>query len=122
MLTTETYLFPISIQQRFVEHNDKLSSPNDPTIGRGLKNKRGSKNKNVGILENNKKLVGKNTSVEKPYMRLTTAPKANDVRPLPVLRMALSHVKTHFIENEDFKFANEQLKSKFNERKHKVQN
>lgn len=96
--------------QRFVEHSDKLSLPDDPAIG-GLKSKRGSKKKNAGILEKNKKLVGKSTSVEKPYMRLTTAPKASDVRPLPVLRMALSHVKAHFIENEDFKFANEQLKS-----------
>lgn len=46
-------------------------------------------------------------------MRLTSAPKAEDVRPLPVLRAALSHVKAHFVENEDFDFANEQLKSKF---------
>jgi hypothetical protein len=94
-----------------VEHNDKLSLPNDPTFG-GLQSKRGLKKKNAGILEKNKKLVGKSTSVEKPYMRLTTAPKASDVRPLPVLRMALSHVKAHFIENEDFTFADEQLKSK----------
>lgn len=46
-------------------------------------------------------------------MRLTSAPKAEDVRPLSVLRAALSHVKAHFVENEDFDFANEQLKSKF---------
>jgi hypothetical protein len=44
-------------------------------------------------------------------MRLTTSPKAIDVRPLPVLRKALAHIKVHYINNEDFDFANEQLKS-----------
>ena len=63
--------------------------------------------------ETSKAFVGESTTLEKAYMRLTSAPKAEDVRPLPVLRMALSHVKAHFVENEDFDFANEQLKSKF---------
>ncbi|VEU37886.1 unnamed protein product [Pseudo-nitzschia multistriata] len=44
-------------------------------------------------------------------MRLTAAPKADDVRPLPVLRKSLAHVKAHYIQYEDFDFANEQLKS-----------
>jgi len=96
--------------QRFVEHNNKHSLPknnvlDEPTIGCD------SKSKKNGILEKNKKLVGKSMAVEKSYMRLTSAPKANDVRPLPVLRKSLSHVKAHFVQDEDFNFANEQLKS-----------
>mmetsp|Transcript_26919 Transcript_26919/g.27403 ORF Transcript_26919/g.27403 Transcript_26919/m.27403 type:complete len:413 (-) Transcript_26919:415-1653(-) len=58
-----------------------------------------------------KKLVGTSMALEKPYMRLTTSPKAIDVRPLPVLRAALKAVKAHYIENEDFDYANEQFKS-----------
>jgi len=49
--------------------------------------------------------------MEKPYMRLTTSPKAIDVRPLPVLRKALDRIKAHYIQNEDFNYANEQFKS-----------
>lgn len=91
-----------------MEHIDKQPSPKpdalleDSTIGY----------KNSGKLETKNKFVGTSTALEKSYMRLTTAPKASDVRPLAVLRKALSHVKAHFIENEDFNFANEQLKSK----------
>lgn len=84
--------------QRFVEHNDKQPLPKD-YIRCDYKTKKADK------------LVGKSTAVEKPYMRLTTAPKAKDVRPLPILRKALSHVKAHFVQSEDFDFANEQLKS-----------
>lgn len=71
-----------------------------------------------GTLETSETFVGTSTALEKPYMRLTSAPKAEDVRPLSVLRAALAHVKAHFVENEDFDFANEQLKSKFNEENH----
>ena len=70
------------------------------------------KRENPYGLLSDKKLVGMNTSLEKPYMRLTTFPKAIDVRPLPVLKKALAHIKVHYINNEDFDFANEQLKSK----------
>lgn len=44
-------------------------------------------------------------------MRLTSAPKEEDVRPLPVLRKSLAHIKSQFIQLEDFDWANEQLKS-----------
>jgi hypothetical protein len=67
-----------------------------------------SKNhKNVHI----KKLVGTSTALEKQYMRLTTFPKAEDVRPLHVLKKSLAHIKSQFIQDEDFEWANEQLKS-----------
>ena len=56
---------------------------------------------------------GTSTALEKPYLRLTAAPRAADVRPLRILRKALKHVKAEFLRTEDFGFANEQLKSKW---------
>lgn len=57
------------------------------------------------------KFVGTSTTLEKPYLRLTDFPKAENVRPLPVLIKALVHVKSQYIQHEDFEWANEQLKS-----------
>lgn len=96
--------------QRFVEHNEKKllskkSTSKESTFEAVLRSK------SSDIFETNETFVGKSTALEKPYMRLTSAPKAEDVRPLVTLRAALSHVKAHFVENEDFDFANEQLKS-----------
>jgi hypothetical protein len=56
-------------------------------------------------------LVGTCTDLEKPYFRLTTFPKSENVRPLQVLVRTLAHIKSRFIQTEDFEWANEQLKS-----------
>jgi SAC3 family protein LENG8/THP3 len=56
-------------------------------------------------------LVGTNTALEKPYLRLTDFPRASDVRPLPVLIRALQHVKARYVQTEDYDWTNEQLKS-----------
>jgi SAC3 family protein LENG8/THP3 len=56
-------------------------------------------------------LVGENTSLEKPYLRLTTHPRKEDVRPLRVLIKSLAHIKSRYVQDEDFAWANEQLKS-----------
>lgn len=58
-----------------------------------------------------KALVGTSTALEKPYLRLTDFPKPENVRPLPVLRKVLAHIKNKYIQEEDFEWANEQLKS-----------
>ena len=57
------------------------------------------------------RLVGTSTELEKPYLRLTTFPKPENVRPQPVLVKSLAHIKSRFIQTEDFDWANEQLKS-----------
>lgn len=57
------------------------------------------------------KIVGTCTKVEKSYLRLTTFPNVKDIRPLPILQKALQLVKTKYVENEDFSWANDQLKS-----------
>jgi len=96
--------------KRKKSHKEEVSDWSSSSIS----NKKSSdvKSENpYGLLSHDKKLVGTNRSLDKPYMRLTTSPKAIDVRPLPVLRKALAHIKVHYINNEDFDFANEQLKS-----------
>lgn len=57
------------------------------------------------------RLVGENRNLEKPYLRLTDYPKKEDVRPLDVLIRALAHIKNRYLTEEDFEWANEQLKS-----------
>ncbi len=60
---------------------------------------------------NVKALVGMSQNLEKPYLRLTTFPNAEDVRPLEVLVKSLARIKSRYIQDEDFDWANEQLKS-----------
>lgn len=55
--------------------------------------------------------VGLNQQLEKSYLRLTTFPRQEDVRPLPILIKALEHVKRKYQQNEDFEWCNDQLKS-----------
>lgn len=57
------------------------------------------------------RLVGENRNLEKPYLRLTSFPKKEDVRPLEVLVKSLAYIKNRYIKDEDFVWANEQLKS-----------
>jgi len=56
-------------------------------------------------------VVGENENLEKPYLRLTTHARKEDVRPLRVLMKSLSHIKNRYARDEDFEWANEQLKS-----------
>lgn len=55
--------------------------------------------------------VGLSTALEKPYLRLTTFPDPKLVRPLPILVKALAYIKNKYIQEEDFEWTNEQLKS-----------
>lgn len=55
--------------------------------------------------------IGESTTLEKPYLRLTTYPKREDVRPLHVLRCSLIHVKEKYRAEEDFEWTNAQMKS-----------
>jgi hypothetical protein len=80
-----------------------LSSSRIPGISALVTKKKRVKN-GVGFVRTNR-------TIEKQYLRLTTFPKADDVRPLEVLKMSLKHIKEQYIKNEDFDWANEQLKS-----------
>ena len=85
-----------------------LSASRGPAAG-GKKAKRGRSSPSDGC--DDPPFVGKSRSLEKAYLRLTTFPKPEDVRPLPVLAQALSHIKRRYHTEEDFEWANEQLKS-----------
>ena len=58
-----------------------------------------------------RRFVGTCKALEKDYLRLTTFPKEEDVRPLRILKKALKHIKHKYKEEEDFEWTNEQLKS-----------
>jgi hypothetical protein len=58
-----------------------------------------------------KRLKGCSNKIEKSYLRLTQAPLASSIRPLKILKLALQNVTTKYLENEDYIYACEQLKS-----------
>lgn len=55
--------------------------------------------------------MGTCQEVTKRYLRLTCAPDPATVRPVPVLRQALSLVRSHWQQHRDYAWACEQLKS-----------
>lgn len=55
--------------------------------------------------------VGTNEALEKEYLRLTSLPRAADVRPPAVLVMALKRVKAKWLQQPDYAMASEQLKA-----------
>lgn len=56
-------------------------------------------------------LVGTMTSLEKPYLRLTSAPTPEQVRPEPILVKSLSHIMNKWKQEQNYTFVCEQLKS-----------
>jgi len=56
-------------------------------------------------------VVGTCTKLEKNYLRLTSAPEPNIVRPEPILRQALEMVKEKWKQSNDWVWVCEQLKS-----------
>ena len=56
-------------------------------------------------------VVGTCSKIEKTYLRLTEAPDASKVRPIPVLEKALSRVRSAWVQDQDYSYCCEQLKS-----------
>lgn len=60
---------------------------------------------------NEKAVEGTCTDLEKPYLRLTTLPRASDVRPVPVLKQAFALVRERWSRDGDWVYAGEMLRS-----------
>jgi hypothetical protein len=56
-------------------------------------------------------IVGTSSQLEKPYLRLTSAPDPSTVRPLPVLRKALEFLKLRWLKGRDYAYICDQFKS-----------
>lgn len=91
--------------------NRPLSSSRIIDGGSGSHKIINKKFKSNNSVNNSNKFVGTSQELEKPYLRLTTYPKAELVRPLDVLINSLAHIKSKYYQEEDFDWANEQLKS-----------
>ncbi len=64
------------------------------------------------LAEVSKPLVGTSKALEKNFLRLTTEPRAEDVRPQAILKNALKMVKRRWRKGDvDYKWACEQLKA-----------
>lgn len=56
-------------------------------------------------------IVGTMTQLEKPYLRLTSAPDPSTVRPLAVLQKTLEFLKTRWLQGRDYGYICDQFKS-----------
>jgi len=99
-------------KKRRLERLSRFSSSKSQTNNVSPAHIKGKKMKgNKG--KDGKGLVGTCLSIEKTYLRLTSAPLPENVRPLHILKISLAHVKQRYVNDEvqNFAWANEQLKS-----------
>lgn len=66
---------------------------------------------NINGIPSPKRLKGTNLNIEKSYLRLTSAPNPSTVRNIHTLKLSLQYVKEKYINNADYAYTCEQLKS-----------
>eukprot|EP00977_Amphora_coffeiformis_P024408 scaffold15735_cov152-Amphora_coffeaeformis.AAC.6 len=93
--------------------SDPLNSALSSHRGASKKGTSASSSTSISSSTNSKgEFIGENQNLEKDYLRLTTFPRKEDVRPLSVLKKSLAHIKARYKESEDmFEWCNSQLKS-----------
>ncbi len=55
--------------------------------------------------------MGKNQSIEKPYLRITGRPNPDTVRPEPILKKALKHFLDKYQKDKNYEYLISQLRS-----------
>ncbi|KOC61399.1 Leukocyte receptor cluster member 8 like protein [Habropoda laboriosa] len=90
------------LQQRAARFNDTISR----TVSNGVKDDPTADFDFTGL-----HIVGICKDIEKPYLRLTSAPAPSAVRPVSVLQNSLAHVKKRWVADQDYRYACDQLKS-----------
>uniref|UniRef100_A0A060T3N9 ARAD1C38742p n=1 Tax=Blastobotrys adeninivorans TaxID=409370 RepID=A0A060T3N9_BLAAD len=66
---------------------------------------------NEEFVDTSKPLVGRSTKLEKRYLRLTSEPDPETVRPLPVLRQTLELLKKKWKQEQNYAYICDQFKS-----------
>ena len=112
-LTQEEFQRRQERQSRFGVTTPASSDPLNSALGsgRGSSKKATPAGSSSSTNSTEQQLIGENQNLEKSYLRLTTFPRKQDVRPLSVLKKSLAHIKARYKETEDFAWSNDQLKS-----------
>jgi len=107
---------PASALSSFAYKDNSVKNPAEPdflskALSSGRKDKPTDNSNQPQQQKQKGQVVGTLQDLEKPYLRLTTYVKPENVRPMSVLIQSLAHIKSKYFQEEDFEWANEQLKS-----------
>jgi len=95
-------------RQYEMDHSNQHDDRGDAWIGRAVPAARegGTKRATADV-----PLVGRNTDVERAFMRFSGQPKPEDVRPLTILREALAKAQDRWKSQRDWSYVGEMLRS-----------
>lgn len=77
----------------------------------GSRSQNNAKSEELKVNPENGAIIGRSTELEKRYLRLTSAPDPDTVRPLPVLKQTLELLKKKWKEEKNYAYICDQFKS-----------